>query len=602
VTRPAVLIVEPDPVLRKELSEGLSAHGYEVVPAGDAEEGHRFAQGLGPSVIVAKEEVPGFGDASILEELRAATSEDTVLTVLGAETHAPDELPEEVLYLPAHQVDSLELVRRLRLVLVGWELGLEPDAELQTLVGDASLTPVLEVIRGLNRALVSGRLLMDGGEVVFDRGEAIAATAGRARGVKAFCRIGVRRQGPFRVIMGRPGVRREIDPDLKTLIIRAIEDRVANPPGAGARIVAEGGASAFKAQPTPAQREILTEARGGLTVGDLLDRLEATDGAILRDLEELRSHGVVKLLDPDGGVRVVTDSTADLPGRLAREHGIRVVPLTVRFGERVFKDGVDISPREFYDLLESGSEHPATNPPAPEDFLEVYRDLVADKDVVSVHISSDLSETVRHAEQAAATGSRELKDLREGSEPVRVGVVDSRQVSLGLGLLAVFAARMARKGLGVREIGPRIQAMAERVEVLFVVDTLEYLARHGRIGRAKAWVGQLVGIKPILGVRGGVVTLVDKVRGGRAAHPRMIGLFKKTIDPERPAIAAVAHAKAPVWADRLKSLLEQELTLSEVHVAEMGPVVGTHAGPGAVGASIYQPVDDEELELIKADG
>ena len=213
-------------------------------------------------------------------------------------------------------------------------------------------------------------------------------------------------------------------------------------------------------------------------------------------------------------MRVVTDSTADLPARLAREHGIRVVPLTVRFGDRMFKDGVDISPREFYELLEADAVHPATNPPTPGEFLQVYRDLIPDKDVVSVHISSGLSETVRHAEQAAASGSRELQELREGSEPVRVGVVDSRQVSLGLGMLAVFAARMARRGLGVREIGPRIQAMAARVEVLFVVDTLEYLARHGRIGRAKAWVGQLVGIKPILGVREGAVTLVDKVRGG----------------------------------------------------------------------------------------
>ena len=600
MTRPAVLIVEPDPVQRKELSEGLSAHGYEVVPAGDAGEGRRFVEGLGPSVIIAREEVPGFGDGSILDDLRAATSADSVLTVLGGDEQAPDDLAEAVRYLPARGVASDELVRRLRLVLVGWELGLEPDAELQTLVGDVSLTPVLEVIRGLSRALVSGRLLLEAGEVVFDRGEAIAATAGRVRGIKAFCRIGVRRQGPLRVIMGRPGVRREIEPDLKTLIIRAIEDRVANPPSSNARIVVDLGPSSINARFSPFQQEILTAAQEGVTVGGLLDRLEETDGVILRELEALRSRGALKLREADGGVRVVTDSTADLPSRLAREHGIRVVPLTVRFGDRMFKDGVDISPREFYELLETGTVHPATNPPTPGEFLQVYRELVSDKDVVSVHISSGLSETVRHAEQAAASGSRELQELRQGSEPVRVGVVDSRQVSLGLGLLAVFAARMARRGLSVREIGPRIQAMAERVEVLFVVDTLEYLARHGRIGRAKAWVGQLVGIKPILGVREGAVTLVDKVRGGRAAHPRMIELFKKTIDPERPAIAAVAHAKAPVWADRLKGLLEKELSLAEVHLAEMGPVVGTHAGPGAVGASVYQPVDDEELELIGA--
>jgi len=598
MTRPAVLIVEPEPALRKEISEGLSAHGYEVVPAEGADEGRRFAEGLGPSVIVARESVPGFGDGSILGELRAATSADTVLVVLGGADQAPDELPEDVLYLPAGGIDAPELVRRVRLVLVGWELGLEPDADLRTLVGEMSLTPILEVIRGLGGALVSGRLLLDGGEVVFDRGEAIAATAGGAKGIKAFCRIGVRRQGPFRVIPGRPGIRREIEPALKTLIIQAIEDRVANPPDVKAHIVVDPEAASSHAKRSPFQRRILIAAEKAGTVGALLDRLEETDGTILRDLEELRAQGAVKLQEQEGGVRVVTDSTADLPNRLAREHGIRVVPLTVHFGDRMFKDGVDITPREFYELLEAGTVHPATSPPTPEELLEVYRELVAERDVISVHISSAMSETARHAEQAAASGSRELQALREGSGPVRVGVVDSRQVSLGLGLLALFAARMARRGLGVQEIGPRIQTMAERVEVLFVVDTLEYLARHGRIGRAKAWVGQIVGIKPILGVRNGEVALVDKVRGGRAAHPRMIELFKKTIDPKRPVIAAIAHAKAPVWADRLKTLLERELTVAEIHVAEMGPVVGTHVGPGAVGASLFQPTD-EEMELIR---
>jgi DegV family protein with EDD domain len=133
--------------------------------------------------------------------------------------------------------------------------------------------------------------------------------------------------------------------------------------------------------------------------------------------------------------------------------------------------------------------------------------------------------------------------------------------------------------------------------VLFVVDTLEYLARHGRIGKAKAWVGKLVGIKPILGVREGEVVLVDRVRGGRAAHPRMIELLEQELKTDRPLIGAVAHAKAPVWADRLKNLLEKEFRIAELHVAEMGPVVGTHAGPGAVGASVFQPTD-EEMKLL----
>jgi DegV family protein with EDD domain len=294
----------------------------------------------------------------------------------------------------------------------------------------------------------------------------------------------------------------------------------------------------------------------------------------------------------------VTDSTSDLPDRLARDSGIRVVPLTVRFGHRTYKDGIDITPREFYDLLESESTPPATSPPAQDELLEVYRQLVPERDVISVHLSSDLSETVKNAEEAASANARELQGLREGGDPVRVAVIDSRQVSLGLGLLALFAARMARRGLAAEEIGPRLQAMAERVHVLFVVDTLEYLARHGRIGKAKAWVGQLVGIKPILGVREGEVALVDRVRGGRAAHPRMIELFKKQLQSDRPLVGAVAHAKAPVWADRLKSLIEKEFRVAELHVAEMGPVVGTHAGPGTVGAALFQPTD-EEMELLE---
>jgi len=599
MSRPAVLIVEPDPILRKDLAEGLSEHGYEVVPADGADEGRRFAEGLGPSVIVTRDEVPGFGDASILDELREATAGATVLVILGQGAAAPEELPDEVLYLPAKGLEAAELLRRIRLVLVGWELGLEPDADLQTLVGELSLTPALEVIRGLGRALVSGRVLFDDGEVVLDRGQAIAATAGRVRGVKAFCRLGVRSQGPFRVVLGRPGVRREIDPELKKLVIRAIEDRVAEPVSPKAKITVDLGPKFFNTQFTAFQQEIVAEAQKGVTVGEMLDLLPETDGTILRELATLRKMGLLGLAEPEAAVCVVTDSTADLPAHLARDNGIRVLPLTVHFGKRMFKDGIDITPREFYELLETGTVHPSTNPPTPGEFRQVYEELVAERDVVSVHISSSLSETVHHAEQAAEAGAHTFQELRAGAEPVRVAVIDSRQVSLGLGLLALFAARMTQRGLGAEDIGPRLQAMAGRIEVLFVVDTLEFLARHGRIGRAKAWVGQLVGIKPILGVREGEVVLVDRVRGGRAAHPRMMELFKKKLEADRPVVCGIAHAKAPVWADRLKGLLEKELDVAELHVAEMGPVVGTHAGPGAVGAVLFQPTE-QELELIRA--
>ena len=612
MNRPAVLVVDPEADRRKPLAQGLSRFGYEVVPTVDREEGLRFARGLGPSVIVADGSVPGFGDGSILPEVRGATGAVTRLLVLGEADDAPEDLPDEVLFLPGVRgLQVPELVRRIRLVLVGWELRVEADSRLQSLVGDLSLTPVLEIVRGLGRALASGRLLLDGSEVVLERGEVIAASDGPVRGVKAFCRIGVRREGPFRIVLGRPGVRREIEQDLKSLIIRAIEDRVTDPPNRRARVETVVGPKLFGGRFVEMEKRILTEAKDGVRVGALLDRLEATDGEIVRALESLVAQGVVTLREPETGVRVVTDSTGDLAARLAREHGIEVVPLTVHFGNNVYRDGVDITPKQFYELLENEPVHPQSNPPPPGDFLDLYRHLAPDRDVVSIHLSGLLSETVANARKGAQAGAREIARLRaerhgvpgepgedEADGRPSVRVVDSGQVSLGLGLLALFAARMAHRRLGAEEIARRIEGMGDRVHVLFVVDTLEYLARGGRVGKAQAWVGSLLGIKPILGVVGGEVVPVDRVRGGRAAHPRMLKLFRERMDQGRPVTGAVAHANAPVWADRLRELLETELGATELLVGEMGPVVGTHAGPGTVGAALFQPADDEEARLI----
>ena len=163
-------------------------------------------------------------------------------------------------------------------------------------------------------------------------------------------------------------------------------------------------------------------------------------------------------------------------------------------------------------------------------------------------------------------------------------VVDSHSASLGLGMLALFAARMAHRGIPPDAIVGHLEAMRERIHVLFVVDTLEYLARSGRIGKARALLGNILGIKPILGVVNGEIVAVDKVRGGRAAHPKLVDLFREKVDPKRPVVVTVAHAKAPVWADRLRGLIEKSLVVQEVLTGEMGPVVVANAGPGTVGA------------------
>ena len=198
MTRPAVLIVEPAPERRHELSRGLAQLGYEVVPAIDVAEGLRFAEGLGPSVIIASAEQPELLEPGLVERFAGSRGLQT-LVLLGRPPVEEAELPQEVLLLPAEGQATAALVRRLRLVLLGREIGVEPDTRLESLVGDLSLTPPLELVRSLARAEFTGRVVVDDGEISFERGRVVGATAGRVRGVKAFCRLGRRLDGVFRV-------------------------------------------------------------------------------------------------------------------------------------------------------------------------------------------------------------------------------------------------------------------------------------------------------------------------------------------------------------------------------------------------------------------
>ncbi len=181
-----------------------------------------------------------------------------------------------------------------------------------------------------------------------------------------------------------------------------------------------------------------------------------------------------------------------------------------------------------------------------------------------------------------------------------VRVVDTRVNSVGLGMLVRFANRMARKGLGVDEIGDRLESISGRFRFLFLVDTLEYLKKGGRVGGARAFIGTLLGIKPILAMEGGEVQAVDKARGGRRAQPKLIELLKEQISTDAPVFGVVAHASAPKWGARLTELVSNTFTIEELFEGEIGPIVGAHAGPGTVGCVLFAP-DAEELELLRSD-
>ncbi len=603
--RPSVLVIDPESVRRKEISNGLTGFGYEVIPTVGLAEGRRFAATLGPGVVVAPAELVKDGNGALSERFgTAGRAGEQTLLLLGRTAEEGRDLPEDVLFLEADGLPAEDLVRRIHLVLLGREIGVEPDSDLESLVGDFSLLPFLELVRAAGRAHVTGRIVCASGEVTFDGGEVIAASAGRARGIKAFLRLSLLDAGPFWLWLRQPAgsngetSQREIRQEVKALVFLALEDRVHDAPDPRTRARVQLGPAFFEARFNPRQQELLAALPGCGTVGRLLDALPgATDGEILRDLIGLREMGIVALEEPEELVRVVTDSTCDLPPEVARAHGIHVLPVLVLFGDRVYHDGVDLKAKEFYDLLEKGPVHPRTNPTPKADFLDLYRSLAPRKDIVSVHISEKLSKTVAHAREAAEEGLPQFQELRGEAERVSLRVVDSHSASLGMGMLVLFAARMARRGIEPDAIVDRLEAMRDRVHVLFAVDTLEYLARGGRIGKARAVMGNLLGIKPILGVVDGEIVAVDRVRGGRAAHPRLIELFRERVDPQQPVMVTVAHAKAPVWADRLRGLIEKSFQVKEILIAEMGPVVVANAGPGTVGAALFQPTE-EEMGLI----
>jgi DegV family protein with EDD domain len=604
VSRPSVLVVDPETSRRKELANGLTEFGYEVIPAIDEIQGMLFAGELGPGIVVAPASLAGNGGRPVSE--RFAAHDATVrhkMLLLGQSEHEGLLLPEDVLFLDAGGLDGAELVRRIHLVLLGHEVGLEPDARLESLVGDFSLQPILELLRSLQKAQATGRVLCAEGKITLADGEVVAAEAGRVSAIKAFCRLLRLDAGTFWVQLRPPDLngpvkaRHEIALDFTSLVVFAIEDTVHDAPDPRSRVRLLADPALLETRITPRQQGLLDAVPAAGTVGHLLDVLAETDGQILRDLMGLRELGIVEIEEPQDFVRVITDSTSDLPSDLARAHGILVIPLLVLFGDRVYHDGVDLKPRDFYEQLEKGPVHPRTNPPSRTDFLETYGALAPRKDLISIHLSEKLSQTVVHARAAAEQGMPSFQRARGEAGQVLLRVVDSENVSLGLGMLALFAARMARRGQEPDVIVERLEAMRRRIHVLFAVNTLEYLARGGRIGKAQAFFGNLLGIKPILGVVDGEVAAVDKVRGGRAAQPRLVELLKERVDPSRPVIASIAHAQAPVWADRLRGLLARTFRFSELIVAEMGPVVGTHAGPGTVGTALFQPTDDE-LPLV----
>jgi len=272
------------------------------------------------------------------------------------------------------------------------------------------------------------------------------------------------------------------------------------------------------------------------------------------------------------GIKIITDSMCDVPKDYVKSHNIRVMPLTVNFGYESYKDGIDLTLDEFLAKLEKSEVLPTTSQVPPGDFSEAFREEIAlGNKVISIHGSSQLSGTYNSAVMA-------MEQI--GGEDIHV--IDSEAITLGAGVLVIKAARLAEEGLEPEEIVKEIEASKRRLKSLFILDTLKYLHKGGRLSLSASIVGSILNIKPILTVKGGKMELYGKERGIKKAIASVIDTVKEngwTLDGK---VIGINHIADLENMRLLEEELKREYSIKEIIRGEVGSVVATHGGPGAV--------------------
>ncbi len=586
-TLPCVLLVDPDHERRRTLGLVLSADGWEVVPAVDGAEGARLAGSLAPAIVVAPAALAD-------EEPLLGGSGGAGRRLLLGDLSGPVEAGESgAAMLPVGGLREVEVAKRLRRMLLSISLGLAPDRVAGSLSGELRSRSTFELLRVLAHHGASARVELPGGTVELRDGEVVAARAGQATGLKAFCRIVRRTEGRLRVVFVEgPAPQRELHDDLDSLIEAAIEDAMGEAPPSGTRFRVELGEGFFQRPFSVLEREILEAAQQGSAFERIVDASPLPDAEVVREILGLERLGALVRSDAVRPPVIVTVPGADLPPELAARLGIELVspPAALAAAEKRPPDAAQLEPGPFYRVWEGLPES------AEGDLVglwaERFEALLDERAVVALLPSAQLSKAVVHARTAAhRLGCREGE--RFGPERGRLTILETGQAGLALGLLAIFAARLARRGRDAQQISRRIVGMGERLRSLMLVDRLEFLASRKRVGRLRARAARLFGSKPILGLAGGRVVTVSRTFGRQAAVGRLFELAVERLAPQRPAIVGLTHARATAAAEELRRLLDGRLRVTEWILGETGPALEQRVGPGSVGLALYQPTVEE---------
>lgn len=273
-------------------------------------------------------------------------------------------------------------------------------------------------------------------------------------------------------------------------------------------------------------------------------------------------------------IKIVTDSTCDLPDRIIEENNIAVIPLYVVFGSDTYKDGIEISTQKLYKMVDKNNKLPGTAAPAPSDFIDAFKKYInQDMDIIYIGLSSKLSSTIQNAEIAA-------QDFGED----RIKVIDSLNLSTGIGLLVMKAVDYIKLGYTIDEIVKKIQDLIPKVKTRFIINKFDYLYKGGRCTSIESIVGSLLKIKPVIAVEQGKIVLEEKIRGRRE---KVLKLMLNKVLKDKSIIDGarifITHTMSEKEAEYLKKELKNNLDVKNVLISEAGCVISSHCGPETIG-------------------
>jgi len=276
-------------------------------------------------------------------------------------------------------------------------------------------------------------------------------------------------------------------------------------------------------------------------------------------------------------IAVFTDSAAYIPKKIVEKYGINIVPIWVMWGDDCFRDGVDIQPEEFYQRLQEMDQLPTTSQPSVGEFMTHFQEVATNAaGIISMHVTSKLSGTF----SSAVAAMRELSDI-----PIKI--LDTMSVSMGQGFAVVEACKAAERGESIEKVAEAASEMIKKVQLIFVLDTLEFLKRGGRVSGAKAFTATVLRIKPLLHFVDGMIAPLAQVRTKKKAIAAMLDQAVERLGGRKMAAAAVMDSDAKDVGDKLAEMVKERFGLAEVLRSPISPAIGVHAGPGALGLAFY---------------